>query len=129
MAILELRRLTKQFGGLVAVNNVDFELNEGEILGLIGPNGAGKTTIFNMITGIYPPTAGEVYLRDRRIAHPSLTWRKRLSTPVWWVNWLPVTTVKRKWDGIRTLRPHEITERGIARTFQTIRLFDNLTAL
>jgi len=129
MAILELRRLTKQFGGLVAVNNVDFELNEGEILGLIGPNGAGKTTIFNMITGIYPPTAGEVYLRDRRIAHPSLTWRKRLSTPVWWVNWLPVTTVKRKWDGIRTLRPHEITERGIARTFQTIRLFNNLTAL
>lgn len=129
MAILELRRLTKQFGGLVAVNNVDFELNEGEILGLIGPNGAGKTTIFNMITGIYPPTAGEVYLRDRRIAHPSLTWRKRLSTPVWWVNWLPVTTVKRKWDGIRTLRPHEITERGIARTFQTIRLFNNLTVL
>jgi len=129
MAILELRGLTKQFGGLIAVNNVDFKLSEGEILGLIGPNGAGKTTIFNMITGIYPPTGGEVYLRDQRIAHPSLTWRRRLSTPVWWVNWLPVSTVKRKWDGIRTLRPHEITERGIARTFQTIRLFNNLTAL
>jgi branched-chain amino acid transport system ATP-binding protein len=129
MAILELRGLTKQFGGLIAVNNVDFELNEGEILGLIGPNGAGKTTIFNIITGIYPPTVGEVYLWDQRIAHPSLTWRKRLSTPVWWVNWLPVSTVKRKWDGIRTLHPHEITERGIARTFQTIRLFNNLTAL
>jgi branched-chain amino acid transport system ATP-binding protein len=129
MALLEICNLTKQFGGLTAVDQVDFVLNEGEILGLIGPNGAGKTTIFNVITGIYPPTAGEIFFRDRRIAHPSLTWRRRLSTPVWWMNWLPVPTVRRKWDGIRTLRPHEITERGVARTFQTIRLFNNLTAL
>jgi branched-chain amino acid transport system ATP-binding protein len=129
MALLEIRNLTKQFGGLTAVDQVDFALNEGDILGLIGPNGAGKTTIFNMITGIYPPTMGEVFFQDQRIAHPALTWRKRLSNSAWWVSWLPLPAVKRRWDGIRTLRPHEITEQGIARTFQTIRLFNNLTAL
>ncbi len=129
MAILDIRSLTKQFGGLVAVDAVDFELNEGEILGLIGPNGAGKTTIFNMITGIYPPTEGEIFFWGQRVAHPAITWRKRLSTPAWWVSWLPVPTVTRRWDDIRMLRPHEITERGVARTFQTIRLFNNLTVL
>jgi branched-chain amino acid transport system ATP-binding protein len=129
MALLELRTLTKQFGGLVAVDRVDFELNDRDILGLIGPNGAGKTTIFNMVTGIYPPTAGEVYFRDQRIAHEPLTWRQRLSTPTWWMSWLPIPSVRQQWDGLRALRPHEITERGIARTFQTIRLFNNLTAL
>jgi branched-chain amino acid transport system ATP-binding protein len=129
MAILEICELTKRFGGLVAVDRVDFDLSDGEILGLIGPNGAGKTTIFNMITGIYPPTAGEIYFQDQRIVHPQPTLRERLATPVWWVNWLPVRTVQQEWDGVRTLRPHEITERGIARTFQTIRLFNNLTAL
>lgn len=129
MALLELQGLTKQFGGLVAVDHVDFDVKEGEILGLIGPNGAGKTTIFNMITGIYPPTEGKIYFRGERIAHPPLTWRQRFSTPVWWVSWLPLPSVKRRWDEVRTLRPHEITERGIARTFQTIRLFKNLTAL
>jgi len=129
MALAEIHKLTKQFGGLVAVDSVDFDLNEREILGLIGPNGAGKTTIFNMITGIYPPTAGEVFFRGQCVAHPALTWRKRLSTPVWWLSWLPVRAVKQKWDCLRSLRPHEITEQGIARTFQTIRLFNNLTAL
>jgi branched-chain amino acid transport system ATP-binding protein len=129
MALLELRTLTKQFGGLVAVDRVDFELNDRDILGLIGPNGAGKTTIFNMVTGIYPPTAGEVYFRDQRIAHEPLTLRQRLSTPTWWGSWLPIPSVRQQWDGLRALRPHEITERGIARTFQTIRLFNNLTAL
>lgn len=129
MALLEIQDLTKQFGGLVAVDQVDFEVNEGEILGLIGPNGAGKTTIFNMITGIYPPTDGEIFFRGERIAHPPLTWGKRLSTPTWWMSWLPIPTMRQRWDGIRTLRPHEVTERGIARTFQTIRLFNNLIAL
>ena len=129
MALLELRRLTKQFGGLVAVDRVDFALNNGDILGLIGPNGAGKTTIFNMITGIYAPTDGEIYFRDQRIAHPTLSLTQRLTTPVWWFNWLPAAGVKKKWDDVRKLRPHEITDRGIARTFQTIRLFNNLTAL
>jgi branched-chain amino acid transport system ATP-binding protein len=105
------------------------DLKEKEILGLIGPNGAGKTTIFNMITGIYPPTTGEIHFRDQRIAHPTLTWRQRLSTPTWWASWLPIPALQTKWDDIRALRPHEITERGIARTFQTIRLFNNLTAL
>jgi branched-chain amino acid transport system ATP-binding protein len=129
MALLETRGLTKQFGGLTAVDRVDFDLGEGEILGLIGPNGAGKTTIFNIITGIYPPTEGEIFFRGQRIGHAALTWRKRLTTSVWWMSWLPVPTIKERWNGFRTLRPHEITERGIARTFQTVRLFDNLTAL
>ncbi|MGD1997216.1 MAG: ABC transporter ATP-binding protein [Anaerolineae bacterium] len=129
MALLEIQSLTKQFGGLVAVDRVDFDLHDGEILGLIGPNGAGKTTVFNMITGIYPPTEGEIFFQDSRIAHPRLTWGQRLSSPIWWGSWLPIPSAKRRWDGIRTLRPHEITERGIARTFQTVRLFKNLTAL
>ena len=129
MAILEIQNLTKVFGGLVAVDSVDFDLHEGEILGLIGPNGAGKTTIFNMITGIYSPTEGEIFFQDQRIAHPPVTWRDRLTTPVWWVNWLPIPSIKKKWDELRTLRPHEVTERGIARTFQTIHLFKNMTAL
>jgi branched-chain amino acid transport system ATP-binding protein len=129
MALLESRHLTKQFGGLTAVDRVTFNLEKGEILGLIGPNGAGKTTIFNMITGIHTPTAGEIFFRDRRIAHASLAWRKRLTTPTWWFSWLPVSAFRERWNGFRTLRPHEITERGIARTFQTIRLFNNLTVL
>jgi len=129
MALLEIRGLTKQFGGLTAVNEVNFAFDEGEIMGLIGPNGAGKTTIFNMITGIYSPTSGEIYFQGQRIAHPILTWRKRLTTPVWWLSWLPLSALKQQWDHVRSLRPHEITERGIARTFQTIRLFNNLTVL
>jgi branched-chain amino acid transport system ATP-binding protein len=129
MALLKIQHLTKQFGGLTAVDRVDFDVHQGEILGLIGPNGAGKTTIFNMITGIYPPTFGEIYFKDHRITHPSLTWRKRLSTPVWWLSWLPIPAIQQQWNEVRTLRPHEITKRGIARTFQTIRLFNNLTAL
>ncbi len=94
MAFLEVRGLTKNFGGLTAVAELDFDEVEGEILGMIGPNGAGKTTVFNLITGIYPPTAGTV-----------------------------------RFDGhdLIGLRPHRITELGIARTFQTIRLFPNLS--
>jgi branched-chain amino acid transport system ATP-binding protein len=129
MALLEINDLTKQFGGLVAVDGVDFDMCEEEILGLIGPNGAGKTTIFNMITGIYPPTEGDILFQGHRIAHPALTWRRRVSSPIWWLSWVPIPAVKQRWNDIRTLRPHEITERGIARTFQTIRLFNNLTAL
>ncbi|HDN80652.1 MAG: ABC transporter ATP-binding protein [Chloroflexi bacterium] len=96
MALLEVKELTKSFGGLVAVNGLDFQLHEGEILGMIGPNGAGKTTVFNLISGIYPPDRGEIKLNGRSIIG---------------------------------LKPHQITEMGIARTFQTIRLFPNLTAL
>jgi branched-chain amino acid transport system ATP-binding protein len=93
MGLLEVRGLTKNFGGLTAVAQLDFDLSEGEILGMIGPNGAGKTTVFNLITGIYPPTAGTIRFNGQNLVG---------------------------------LRPHHITELGIARTFQTIRLFPNL---
>jgi branched-chain amino acid transport system ATP-binding protein len=96
MALLEVHNLTKTFGGLTAVDQLDFEINEGEILGMIGPNGAGKTTVFNLISGIYPPDEGEIRLNDQNLLG---------------------------------LRPHSVTERGIGRTFQTIRLFRNLTVM
>jgi branched-chain amino acid transport system ATP-binding protein len=96
MALLEVKGLTKRFGGLTAVNRLDFHLEEGEILGMIGPNGAGKTTVFNLITGIYPPDEGEIKLNERSLLG---------------------------------LRPHIITEMGIARTFQNIRLFPNISAI
>jgi branched-chain amino acid transport system ATP-binding protein len=96
MALLEVKGLTKRFGGLTAVNRLDFHLEEGEILGMIGPNGAGKTTVFNLITGIYPPDEGEIKLNGRSLLG---------------------------------LRPHIITEMGIARTFQNIRLFPNISAI
>jgi branched-chain amino acid transport system ATP-binding protein len=127
MTLLDIQNLTKQFGGLVAVDSVNFQVKQGQILGLIGPNGAGKTTIFNMITGIYPPTAGEIFFQEERIAHIPLTWSKRLTTVEWWLGWLPIQGIRERWNTVRTLRPHEITERGIARTFQTVRLFQNLT--
>jgi branched-chain amino acid transport system ATP-binding protein len=67
MKILEVKHVTKRFGGLTAVNDVSFDLEEGEILGLIGPNGAGKTTLFNCINGVYPPTEGQVIFRGKDI--------------------------------------------------------------
>ncbi|OQA23162.1 MAG: Lipopolysaccharide export system ATP-binding protein LptB [Chloroflexi bacterium ADurb.Bin360] len=108
--LLRVRQLTKQFGGLMAVDHVDFELHPGEILGLIGPNGAGKTTIFNMITGFYSPSTGEITFKEQCIARPAAAGWARLR-------------------GEQAPRPHRITQQGIARTFQTIRLFKNLTAL
>ena len=93
-ALLELKDCTIQFGGLVAVDAVNFQLGENDLLGLIGPNGAGKTTIFNLITGIYQPTAGSIHL-----------------------------------DGqdLRGISCSNIAARGIARTFQNIRLFRSLS--
>lgn len=67
MKLLQVDNLTKRFGGLVAVNGLDFHLDEGEILGLIGPNGAGKTTVFSMITGAFPPSLGAIFFKDKRI--------------------------------------------------------------
>jgi branched-chain amino acid transport system ATP-binding protein len=94
--ILEVDNVTLRFGGVVALNEVSFHINEGEILGLIGPNGAGKTTCFNVMTGVYQPTSGTVRFRGEPLGR-----RKRF----------------------------EITKLGIARTFQNIRLFGNMTAL
>ena len=88
--------IRKEFGGLVAVNDVDFSIPESSIVSLIGPNGAGKTTFFNMLTGVYKPTAGRVVLAG---------------------------------EDVTGKPPHAITERGIGRTFQNIRLFQHMTAL
>jgi branched-chain amino acid transport system ATP-binding protein len=94
--ILNVKKLCKNFGGLRACNDFDISLQPNDLSGLIGPNGAGKTTVFNMITGIYEPTTGEVFFKGTNIAG---------------------------------MEPHEINQMGIARTFQNIRLFPNLTVL
>jgi branched-chain amino acid transport system ATP-binding protein len=96
MSLLALQDLTKSFGGLMAVNEVSFDVEEGAIVGLIGPNGAGKTTVFNLITGNHRSDRGEVRFDGKDIT-----------------NWLT----------------HRIVRLGIARTFQTIRLFQNLSVL
>ncbi|MBI9084716.1 MAG: ABC transporter ATP-binding protein [Desulfobacterales bacterium] len=96
MATLELKNITVKFGGLVALSDLSFSINAGEILGLIGPNGAGKTTVFNVLTGVYQASAGDV-----------------------------------RFEGTSILgkRPHQIVSFGVARTFQNIRLFSNMTAI
>ncbi len=99
--ILEVNSLSKNFGGLRALNDVDLVVNEGEIVALIGPNGAGKTTFFNCITGIYEPTEGDVYL------HTSAGEKHRLNGQ----------------------KPHFVTQLGMARTFQNIRLFSEMSVL
>ena len=93
-AVLELRGLTRRFGGLTAVDSLDVTVNEGEIVSLVGPNGAGKTTVFNLISGVLRPTAGSVRLLGREL----------VGQPA-----------------------HRITHHGIARTFQNIRVFPQLT--
>ena len=99
--ILEVNELTMDFGGLRALDHLDLEIKQGEIVALIGPNGAGKTTFFNCITGIYPPTEGKMLIR-------------------------PPGKEPRKLNG---LKPNHVTENGLARTFQNIRLFQNMTVL
>ncbi|RKN56205.1 ABC transporter ATP-binding protein [Micromonospora costi] len=94
--LLEIDDVTLRFGGVVALDGVNFQIHEGEILGLIGPNGAGKTTCFNVMTGVYRPTSGAVRFRGQKV-----TGRK----------------------------PHQISQLGISRTFQNIRLFPEMTAL
>ena len=100
-ALLEIRGLTMDFGGLRAVDGVSLAIAPGEIVALIGPNGAGKTTLFNCVTGIYRPTGGEI-----RLQRPG--------------------EASRRIDG---LAPHRVTALGLARTFQNIRLFAGMTAL
>jgi branched-chain amino acid transport system ATP-binding protein len=94
--LFEARKVTKIFGGLVAVHNVDFTLEKGMIAGLIGPNGAGKTTFFNTMTGIYEVSSGQIFFDGQEISK---------------------------------LKPFQITALGIARTFQNIRLFANMSAI
>ena len=94
--VIKAEHLGITFGGLHAVSDFNMEMNEGELVGLIGPNGAGKTTVFNLLTGVYQPTEGNVYLRGK-----SMLGKK----------------------------PHQMVEEGIARTFQNIRLFKDLTVL
>ena len=94
--ILETRKVTKAFGGLTAIEDLDFHVNEGEIVSLIGPNGAGKTTFFNLVTGLLTPDSGQIIVDGHDVAG---------------------------------LRPNQILERGIARTFQNVRLFPNMTVL
>jgi len=109
-----------QFGGVVAVNNLSLEVNEGEIVALIGPNGAGKTTAFNCITGVYEPTNGQIIYRDEILVanHPQGKMKK-----------LYAGENAGKYTKVVTRTPDEITRMGIARTFQNIRLFSSLTTL
>ncbi len=96
MTILEGKNLSMVFGGLSALDSVDFNVKKGEILSLIGPNGAGKTTLFNLLTGVYSPTHGKIRFKDNEI---------------------------------KNKKPYEITKMGIARTFQNIRLFGEMSVL
>src|ERR1700674_5333031 len=93
-AVLEIRDMTRRFGGLTAVDHFDIDVNDGEIVSLVGPNGAGKTTVFNLISGVLRPTAGSIRLRGREL----------VGEPA-----------------------HRITRHGVARTFQNIRVFPQLT--
>ena len=118
--VLKLENVTMQFGGVVAVDNLSMEVGEGEIVALIGPNGAGKTTAFNVVTGVYAPTNGCLYLDGRPYLCEHPTGRAKhdyLGSDV------------EKFAGEPTLRktPDQITKMGLARTFQNIRLFGNLT--
>ncbi len=94
MRILEGKNITKHFGGLAAVHQVDFDIHEGEVVGLIGPNGAGKTTLFNLISGSLPTTGGEIRYKGKKITG---------------------------------LKPHQICKRGVARTFQSAKLFAGMS--
>lgn len=116
--VLKVQDLTMQFGGVVAVDNLSMEINEGEIVSLIGPNGAGKTTAFNAITGVYQPTNGAVYFGDTCIAegYPKGKMKK-----------LYAGENKGKYESIVFNTPDKITALGMARTFQNIRLFKGMT--
>ncbi|MCP3935790.1 MAG: ABC transporter ATP-binding protein [Actinomycetia bacterium] len=94
--LLDIQRLSVSFGGLHALRDLNFHVDEGEIVGVIGPNGAGKTTFFNMISGMVRPTAGEILFEG---------------------------------ESLIGLDPNQVTQRGIARTFQNVRLFANMTIL
>lgn len=94
--LLNIENLSKSFGGLKAVSNLNIEIREGELIGLIGPNGAGKTTVFNLLTGVYDPTEGKMLFQGKDVSG---------------------------------LKPYQVTHRGMARTFQNIRLFGDLSVI
>ena len=96
MSLLQLHEISKIFGGLIAINELSFSVEQGSVVGLIGPNGAGKTTVFNLITGNYKPDSGDIFFDGR---------------------------------AIKGLLTHRIVQMGIARTFQTIRLFQNMSVM
>lgn len=100
MSLLEVTKLTRNFGGLTAVFEAGLHIDKGELIGLIGPNGAGKTTLFNVLTGVYPPSSGTIEL-----------------------------TIDGKTTSLGGKAPHRICAAGIGRTFQNIRLFKDLTVL
>ncbi|MBO5306085.1 MAG: ABC transporter ATP-binding protein [Clostridia bacterium] len=118
--ILRLENITMQFGGVVAVNNLSMQVNEGEIVSLIGPNGAGKTTVFNVITGVYEATNGRVSFEEKPMLenYPKGKMKKLYAGENMGV--YTATMVK---------TPDKITKMGIARTFQNIRLFKSMTVL
>ena len=117
--VLQLDNITMQFGGVVAVNNLSMEVNEGEIVALIGPNGAGKTTCFNVITGVYQPSNGQVSFYDKPYVrnHPQGKMKKlyKGEDPTKYLGYVIAPT------------PDHITKMGIARTFQNIRLWKSMT--
>jgi branched-chain amino acid transport system ATP-binding protein len=96
MPLLQVKGLSHYFGGLKAVSDFNLNLEPGELVGIIGPNGAGKTTVFNLITGVYRPTQGQILLKD---------------------------------EDLVGMQPHQIIDKGVARTFQSIRLFKDLSVL
>ncbi len=96
MALLEVKGVSRFFGGLAALTDVSFDVEKGHILGLIGPNGAGKTTMFNVVNGFYAPSKGEVYFRQKKISG---------------------------------LKPHQICQMGIARTFQVVKPLQRMSVL
>jgi len=116
--VLHVENVTMQFGGVVAVNNLSFDVNEGEIVALIGPNGAGKTTVFNAITGVYELTNGAIYFDGKLLVenHPQGKMKK-----------LYAGENADKYKNIVTKTPDVITKLGMARTFQNIRLFKSMT--
>ncbi|MDT2865994.1 ABC transporter ATP-binding protein [Vagococcus carniphilus] len=100
MSLLKVNNLTKNFGGLAAVSNVNLTLETNELVGLIGPNGAGKTTLFNLLTGVYEPSEGDVLL-----------------------------TTEKEEERLNGVKPFKIANKGLSRTFQNIRLFKELSVL
>lgn len=116
--VLKVENATMQFGGVVAVDNMNIVVDKGEIVSLIGPNGAGKTTAFNVITGVYAPTNGAVYFNGKKIIenHPQGKMKK-----------LYQGQNAGKYTHVLAPTPDKITQLGIARTFQNIRLFKSQT--